>query len=140
MATTTHQVSANDPNATPGVPFAWGTVAWTGSLLIASYAPLLAGLVKQWATDEDMGHIVDVIVDRTGSVRAAVIDFGGFLGVGSRKIVVDWNALHFGRVANKGDAITLELTKNQVMAAPEYKEDAPIVVLGASGTLQPFSP
>jgi exosortase len=56
MATTTHQVSANDPNATPGVPFAWGTVAWTGSLLIASYAPLLAGLVKQWATDEDMGH------------------------------------------------------------------------------------
>jgi PRC-barrel domain len=91
-------------------------------------------------TDEDMGHIVDVIVDRTGSVRAAVIDFGGFLGVGSRKIVVDWNALHFGRVANKGDAITLELTKNQVMAAPEYKEDAPIVVLGATGTLQPFSP
>ncbi len=45
--------------------------------------------------NEDMGHIVDVIVDRTGTVRAAVIDFGGFLGVGSRKIVVDWNALRF---------------------------------------------
>ncbi len=88
--------------------------------------------------DEDMGHIVDVIVDRTGSVRAAVIDFGGFLGVGSRKIVVDWNALHFGHVANKGDSITLELTKDQVMAAPEYKEDAPIVVLGASGSLRPL--
>src|SRR5690349_16590468 len=29
-------------------------------------------------TGEDMGHIVDVIVDRTGTVRAAVIDFGGF--------------------------------------------------------------
>ncbi len=46
--------------------------------------------------NEDMGRIVDVIVDRGGTVRAAVIDFGGFLGVGSRKIVVDWNALHFG--------------------------------------------
>jgi hypothetical protein len=89
-------------------------------------------------TDEDMGRIVDVIVDRTGVVRAAVIDFGGFLGVGSRKIVVDWNALHFGRVADKGDSITLELTKDQVTAAPEYKEDAPIVVLGASGSLQPL--
>ena len=44
-----------------------------------------------------MGRIVDVIVDRAGAVRAAVIDFGGFLGVGSRKIVVDWNALRFGR-------------------------------------------
>ena len=92
--------------------------------------------------DENMGRIVDVIVDRAGQVRAAVIDFGGFLGVGSRKIVVDWNALHFGRVANKSDSITLELTKEQVTAAPEYKEDAPIVVLGATGSLQPlqFSP
>jgi hypothetical protein len=90
------------------------------------------------AADEDMGRIVDVIVDRAGTVRAAVIDFGGFLGVGSRKIVVDWNALHFGRIANKSDSITLELTKDQVTAAPEYKEDAPIVVLGASGSLQPL--
>jgi hypothetical protein len=89
-------------------------------------------------TDEDMGRIVDVIVDRAALVRAAVIDFGGFLGVGSRKIVVDWNALRFGRVANKGDSITLELTKDQVTAAPEYKEDTPIVVLGVSGSLQPL--
>jgi hypothetical protein len=91
-------------------------------------------------TDEDMGRIVDVIVDRAGHVRAAVIDFGGFLGVGSRKIVVDWNALHFGQIANKGESITLELTKDQVKAAPEYKEGAPIVVLGASGALLPLIP
>ena len=90
------------------------------------------------AAEEDMGHIVDVIVDRSGTVRAAVIDFGGFLGVGSRKIVVDWNALHFGHVAETSDSITLELTKAQVAAAPEYKEDAPIVVLGATGSLQPL--
>ncbi len=90
------------------------------------------------AADEAMGRIVDVIVDRGGTVRAAVIDFGGFLGVGSRKIVVDWSALHFGRVASKSDKITLELTKEQVTAAPEYKEDTPIVVLGAAGSLQPF--
>jgi hypothetical protein len=90
------------------------------------------------STDEDMGRIVDVIVDRAGVVRAAVIDFGGFLGVGSRKIVVDWNALHFGHIADKGDSITLELTKDQVTAAPEYKEDAPIVVLGAAGSLKPL--
>jgi hypothetical protein len=90
------------------------------------------------AANEDMGRIVDVIVDRSGTVRAAVIDFGGFLGVGSRKIVVDWNALHFGRIANKGDSITLELNKEQVSAAPEYKEDAPLIVLGAAGSLRPW--
>ncbi|MEO8317161.1 MAG: PRC-barrel domain-containing protein [Bradyrhizobium sp.] len=90
------------------------------------------------AANEDMGRIVDVIVDREGTVRAAVIDFGGFLGVGSRKIVVDWNALRFGGVASKSDSITLELTKEQVTAAPEYKEDTPVIVLGAAGRLHPW--
>ena len=90
------------------------------------------------SANEDMGRVVDVIVDREGTVRAAVIDFGGFLGVGSRKIVVDWGALRFGGVANKRDSITLELTKAQVSAAPEYKEDSPVIVLGAAGRLQPW--
>lgn len=112
------------------------------TIIGAGYAHGVLGRDVRSPADEDMGHIVDVIVDRTGAVRAAVIDFGGFLGVGSRKIVVDWNALRFGGVANKSDSITLELTKAQVTAAPEYKEDTPIVVLGASGRLQPlqFSP
>ena len=30
--------------------------AWFGALLLACYAPLLNGLVRQWATGEDMGH------------------------------------------------------------------------------------
>jgi len=29
---------------------------WFGILLIACYAPLLAGLVRQWSTDQDMSH------------------------------------------------------------------------------------
>lgn len=87
---------------------------------------------------ENMGRIADVIVDRAGQVRGAVIDFGGFLGVGSRKIVVDWAALHFWNVADKTASITLDLTREQVRAAPEYKDDQPIVVLGASGTLTPL--
>jgi PRC-barrel domain len=108
------------------------------TILGAKEAHGVMGRDVRSAANEDMGHIVDVIVDRTGTVRAAVIDFGGFLGVGSRKIVVDWNALRFGRVSDKSDAVTLELTKDQVKAAPEYKEDTPLVVLGASGRLEPL--
>jgi hypothetical protein len=89
------------------------------------------------AAGENMGRIIDVIVDQTGSARAAVIDFGGFLGVGSRKIAVAWNALHFA-VADGSDRITLGFTKDQVKAAPEYQEGKPIVVLGASGAADRF--
>ena len=40
---------------------------------------------------KDMGRVVNVVVDQSGQVRAAIIDFGGFLGVGNRQIAVDWN-------------------------------------------------
>jgi hypothetical protein len=86
--------------------------------------------------DENMGRIVDVIVDRHGQARAAIIDFGGFLGVGSRRIAVDWNALRFRPDSAKRDVITLGLTRDQVKAAPEYKDKQPVVVLGATGGLQ----
>jgi hypothetical protein len=91
------------------------------------------------AVDENMGRIVDVIVDRSGQVRAAVIDFGGFLGVGSRKIAVDWNALTFPPPGEKAGRVALELTRDQVKAAPEYQEGKPVVVLGPQGKLEPFS-
>jgi hypothetical protein len=88
--------------------------------------------------DEAMGRIVDVLVDGTGLTRAAIIDFGGFLGVGSRKIAVEWKALHFVPAAEKRYGIVLELTRDQVKSAPEYKEGKPTVVLGASGNLEPL--
>jgi hypothetical protein len=81
---------------------------------------------------EDMGRIVDVIVSRDGKVRAAIIDFGGFLGIGTRKVAVDWRALSFAP-AGKPEAITLDLTRDQVRLAPEYKRGEPVVVVGAPG-------
>ena len=84
---------------------------------------------------EDMGKIIDVIVKRDGQVRAAVIDFGGFLGVGSRKIAVDWGALSFPP-SGAVDHVILNLTRDQVRLAPEYRPGEPVVVLGAANTEQ----
>jgi|SRR5579864_4564051 len=87
---------------------------------------------------EAMGRIVDVIVDKAGTTRAAIIDFGGFLGVGSRQIAVDWAALHFSP-AGQPERITLDLTRDQLKSAPQYEKGKPVVVLGASGHTQPLA-
>jgi hypothetical protein len=52
---------------------------------------------------------------------------------------VAWNAIRFPSDAKQGDRISLELTRDQVRAAPEFKEDKPAVVLGPSGTLESLS-
>ncbi len=90
------------------------------------------------ATNENMGRIVDVLVDHAGKVRAAVIDFGGFLGVGSRKIAVDWGALHFPPPGKQDTHIALEFTRDQVKAAPEYQDGKPVVILSALGKAEPL--
>ena len=88
----------------------------------------ILGSAVRSAADEDMGRVVDVIVDRAGTARAAVIDFGGFLGVGSRKVAVDWNAMRFTRP----NGVSIDLTRDQVKSAPQYQEGKPIMVLGAA--------
>ena len=104
---------------------------WQSILLSQDVQGALGREVRS-GTGENLGRVVDVLVDRGGQVRGAVIDFGGFLGVGSRKIVVDWGALHFAP-ADQRDRITLDLTRDQLSAAPEYKAGQPIVVLGGQG-------
>ena len=89
------------------------------------------------AKGEDMGRIVDVLFDEKGQPHAAVIDFGGFLGMGTRKIAVSWSALRFD-LGEKKNVIALDLDREQLKAAPEYKyaeSDKPIPVVA-----QPQSP
>ena len=86
------------------------------------------GIEALSSTGDDMGRIVDIIVDRTGQIRAAIIDFGGFLGVGSRKIAVDWRSLHFD--PKKAGAVVVNLTKDQLRVTPVYKAAEPVVMVG----------
>ena len=122
-----------DKAAPPGKPAATGTPA---AVLDDRDVDGILGKSIRASSGESMGRIVDVLVSRSGDMRGAVIDFGGFLGVGSRKIAVDWNAMHFVEGGKPGSPIALELTRDQVKAAPEYQEGKPVVVLGALGRLE----
>ncbi len=88
------------------------------------------------AAGEDMGRIIDIVLDKDGRPRAAIIDFGGFLGVGSRKIAVDWRTMRFSQEGKPGRPV-LQLTRNQVRVSPEYKPGEPIVVLGPASPSAP---
>jgi len=70
--------------------------------------------------NEDMGRVVDVLADATGRVRIAIIDFGGFLGVGDHRIAVDWPLLRFNPDGTD-PSLLLSVGVDQLKAAPEYK-------------------
>jgi hypothetical protein len=88
--------------------------------LLPSEGTSIMGKKVKGPNGEDLGLVVDVLVDPDGQPHAAVIDFGGFLGVGSRKIAIDWKALDFTSLA-RANTIELGLDRAQISAAPEYK-------------------
>jgi hypothetical protein len=105
----------------PASPPVSGTPPQNLQLIYHGEASSILGKKVQGAAGEDMGRVVDILVDADGQPRAAVIDFGGFLGVGSRKIAVDWHLLQF-RPTDRKAPMQLVVTRAEVQAAPEFKE------------------
>jgi hypothetical protein len=74
--------------------------------------------------EEDPGRIIDILADSDGRVRAAVIELGGFLGIGTRKIAVDWSMLRFD--GDKRQRLVLDMSRDQLRLVPEYKASEPV--------------
>jgi len=128
----TGQVPTSAPSSLETLPPKGGSEALPQSA-VQSVAPDEAeAILGQRVTDpdgKDIGRLVDVLVDANGQPQAAVIDFGGFMGVGNRKIAVHWSALRFSP-GNLKHKVMLEMTPDQIKAAPEFlnpNKAAPVV-------------
>ncbi len=79
----------------------------------------------------DIGRVVDVVVDPSGQPRAIVIDVGGFMGVGSRQVAVDWKLAHIPPPGAPEKGVTIDLTDQQVRSAPDYTDRSkPATIIG----------
>src|SRR5580700_994869 len=56
MATYANSLPEQNAASSEKTQLPWTAIAWFGALLIACYAPVLFGLVRQWTTDADVGH------------------------------------------------------------------------------------
>jgi hypothetical protein len=79
---------------------------------------------------EDLGRLVDILADPQGRVRLAIIEFGGFLGVGNRRIAVDWSLLKFHPTTPDAPVI-LDVTREELQRTPEFKDTGQPVALMA---------
>jgi hypothetical protein len=105
--------------------------ASASDLQSATTLPALESVLgKEVATlrEGDGGRVIDVLIDGHGRVRAAVVEFGGFLGIGTRKVAVDWGAFRF-----IGKSIWVDVTREQLRTAVEYKAtETPFIVHAVS--------
>ncbi len=72
------------------------------------------------------GRIIDVLIDTDGQVHAFVVEFGGFLGIGTRKIAVERAAFRFA-----DRKILVEVSSEQLQGAREYTAGEPPYIVKA---------
>jgi sporulation protein YlmC with PRC-barrel domain len=70
------------------------------------------------AQNETIGSINSVYIAPDGKVDSVMVGVGGFLGVGEREVRLGWKDLH---VMDNGNKVTVDMTKDQLKAMPEYK-------------------
>src|SRR5215472_11623709 len=69
-----------------------------------------------------IGEIMDVLVNPSGQIEAAIVGVGGFLGAGEKDVAVNFNEI---KPAKKNDKtyLTLKTTKDALKNAPGFKYD-----------------
>ncbi|MDY0747535.1 PRC-barrel domain-containing protein [Paucibacter sp. R3-3] len=70
---------------------------------------------------DKLGSIDDLVIDkRSGQVRYAALEFGGFLGMGTDRYPLPWDQLRYD---TEKDGYLINLDKSVLEGAPRYTED-----------------
>ena len=72
--------------------------------------------------DQKIGEIMDVLVNPSGQIDAAIVGVGGFLGAGEKDVAVSFNAIKATK-KNEKTYLTLDTTKEVLKTAPGFKYD-----------------
>ncbi|MFN3844899.1 MAG: PRC-barrel domain-containing protein [Paracoccaceae bacterium] len=83
---------------------------------------MLVGKSVYGVNDNSVGTIDNLILDDKGAITNVIIDFGGFLGMGTSQVSVGFDELTI--LANDGRAdvrVYVDATKEQIQAQPQYR-------------------
>ena len=74
------------------------------------------------ADAENLGDINDIVIGDDGSVAAVIIGVGGFLGIGEKKVAVDYERLEWTIAEDDTERLVLEVTREQLEEIAKTKE------------------
>lgn len=72
-------------------------------------------------TAENIGDVKDVVIGQNGEIQFVVVGVGGFLGIGEHHVAVAPADVTMTRDGANSVALTMNATKEQMKARPEFK-------------------
>ncbi|MFN4157388.1 MAG: PRC-barrel domain-containing protein [Gemmobacter sp.] len=85
-------------------------------------AEMLTGQTVYGVNDNSVGTIDDLILDDKGAITNVIINFGGFLGIGTSQVSVGFDELTILADSGRSNVrVYVDATKEQVQAQPQYR-------------------
>ncbi|MGJ8535393.1 MAG: PRC-barrel domain-containing protein [Alphaproteobacteria bacterium] len=86
-------------------------------------AEMLTGARVYSVNDEDIGEVHSLLVDDNGTIDRAIIDVGGFLGMGEKQVAVTFDELTILRQDGGNDVqVYIDATQAALEAQPTYEK------------------
>ncbi len=87
-------------------------------------AEQLIGINVYGPTDEHIGVIGDFVLGQDDKIDAVIIDFGGFLGIGTKQVAIAYENLDFySDEAGNNRYLILNVTRDMMEQAPEFNSE-----------------
>lgn len=90
---------------------------------------LIGANLHSRSTNEKVGEITDLVIDKDGLIAAAIVEVGGFLGRGAKEVAISWDAIR--RSSNRDSdgyyfsvsSETIQRRSNTEGAGPHFSVD-----------------
>jgi sporulation protein YlmC with PRC-barrel domain len=86
-------------------------------------ASKLIGLDVKSPEDKKVGDIGEVVLDKDGKAEGVVVDVGGFLGIATHPVLLNWKDVQITNQDGKASAV-VNLTKDKLEQMPAYESSS----------------
>jgi len=74
-------------------------------------------------TGQKLGDIDDFVLTGDGKIDAVIVEFGGFIGIGTKHVAIAYDGLKFMVGPSNERYLVVNVTKDQLNAQPDYNKD-----------------
>jgi sporulation protein YlmC with PRC-barrel domain len=74
-------------------------------------------------SNNKIGEVMDVLVDKSGKVTSLIVGVGGFLGVDQKDVAVPFDAVQLTNKNKSKWYLVMNTTKDDLKSAPGFKYD-----------------
>ena len=85
-------------------------------------ATTLMGQEVYGADEESIGEISDLVLQEDGATRAAIIDVGGFLGVGEKSVAIPFEQIEIQPQEGADPRLVVAMSREELEQAPAFED------------------